>query len=252
MENWAGSASRSYILVHEFGCLFFIKMFAFVVGVACGAKKFLYVTQKVTVACYFWLKCLRLSWVWPAALKSFCILRLKWRFHVILSLGSPAGAKSCSIFVQKQWKSLKMSKDTKNQSLFYGCLVAFGVRIQNRNRHIYIYIYIWYLRVDPKQCFIFLFVVPPLLCNLCTAIFALQFLLWALQKQFRNRCMIYVHLLQNQQSWISCFCIAFHCSEATGATSGLPDNQPYSIEKVPKWPPKCTGWHSWRDTPDLF
>ena len=30
-----------------------------------------------------------------------------------------------------------MSKDTKNQSLFYGCLVAFGVRIQNRNRHIY-------------------------------------------------------------------------------------------------------------------
>ena len=44
--------------------------------------------------------------------------------------------------------------------------------------------------------------------------------------------MIYVHLLQNQQSWISCFCIAFHCSEATGATSGLPDNQPYSFEQI--------------------
>ena len=33
--------------------LFLIKMFAFVVGVACGAKKFLYVTQKVTCSCYF-------------------------------------------------------------------------------------------------------------------------------------------------------------------------------------------------------
>ena len=44
---------------------------------------------------YVLLKCLRLSWVWPAALKSFCILRLKLRFHVIFSLGSPAGAKSC-------------------------------------------------------------------------------------------------------------------------------------------------------------
>ena len=86
--------------------------------------------------------------------------------------------------------------------------------------------------MDPKHCFNFLFVVPPLLCNLCTAIFALQLLLWALQKPFRNRCMIYVHLLQNQQSWISCFCIAFHCSEATGATSGLPDNQPYSFESI--------------------
>ena len=86
-----------------------------------------------------------MSWVWPAALKSFCILRLKWRFHVIFSLGSPAGAKSWSIFVQKQWNPLKMSKYTKNQSLFYGCLVAFGVRIQNRNRHIYIYIVYIYI-----------------------------------------------------------------------------------------------------------
>ena len=77
----------------------------------------------------------------------------------------------------------------------------------------------------------FFVVLQSVLCNLCTAIFALQLLLWALQKPFRNRCMIYVHLLQNQQSWISCFCIAFHCSEATEATSGLPDNQPYSFEK---------------------
>ena len=69
---------------------------------------------------YFLLQCLRLSWVWPAALNSFCILRLKWYVHAIFSLGSPAGAKSCSIFVQKQWKSLKISKYTKNQSLFYG------------------------------------------------------------------------------------------------------------------------------------
>ena len=76
------------------------------------------------------------------------------------------------------------------------------------------------------------FAMQSLLCNLCTAIFAVQFLLWALQKQFRNRCMIYVHLLQNQQSWISCVCIAFHCSEATEATSKLPDDQPYSFEQI--------------------
>ena len=55
----------------------------------------------------------------------------------------------------------------------------------------------------PQTVFKFLFVVPPLLCNLCTAIFALQFLLWALQKPFRNRCTIYVHLLQKQVSCIS-------------------------------------------------
>ena len=73
------------------------------------------------------------------------------------------------------------------------------------------------------------FAMQSLLCNLCTAIFALQLLLWALQKPFRNRCMIYVHLLQNQQSWISCFCIAF---AYLGATSVLPDNQPYSFEKI--------------------
>ena len=76
------------------------------------------------------------------------------------------------------------------------------------------------------------FAMQSLLCNLCTAIFALQPLLCALQKPFRNRCMIYVHLLQNQQSWISCFCIAFHCSEATEATSRLPDTQPYSFQKI--------------------
>ena len=88
------------------------------------------------------------------------------------------------------------------------------------------------MRMDPTKYFDFLFVFHTLLCNLCTAIFALQLLLWALQKPFRNRCMIYVLLLQNQQSWISCFCIAFHCSEATEATLGLPDNQPYSFESI--------------------
>ena len=40
-------------------------------------------------------------------------------------------------------------------------------------------------------------------CNLCSAIFALQFMLWALQKPFRNRCTIYVHLIQKQVSCIS-------------------------------------------------
>ena len=76
------------------------------------------------------------------------------------------------------------------------------------------------------------FAMQSLQCNFCTAIFALQFLLWALQTTNRNRCMKCVHLLLNQQSWISCFCIAFHCSEATEATSGLPDNQPCSFEKI--------------------
>jgi hypothetical protein len=33
--------------------LFLIKMFAFVVGVACGAQKFLYFTSKMTFSCYF-------------------------------------------------------------------------------------------------------------------------------------------------------------------------------------------------------
>ena len=117
----------------------------------CGLRRqtvFVYFTQKVIHSCYLWLTCLRLSWVWPAALKSFCILRLKLRFHVIFSLGSPAEAKSWSIFVQREWKSLNISKYTKNQSLFYGCLVAFGVRIQNRNRHIY---YIWIYNISSPE-----------------------------------------------------------------------------------------------------
>ena len=42
-----------YILVHSFGCLYFIKMFAFVVGVACGAQKFLYFTPKMRFSRYF-------------------------------------------------------------------------------------------------------------------------------------------------------------------------------------------------------
>ena len=61
-----------------------------------------------------------------------------------------------------------------------------------------------------------------LLCNLCTAIFALQLLLCALQKPFRNGCMIYVHLLQNEQSWISCVRIAFHFFSLLLHTSMLP------------------------------
>ena len=69
-----------------------------------------------------------------------------------------------------------------------------------------------------KTCFHFLFGMPPLLCHLCTAIFALQFLLWALQNSFRNRCMIYLHLLQNQQSCISLLFIAFDATDATDAT----------------------------------
>ena len=31
----------------------------------------------INLGAYFLLKCLRLSWVWPAALNSFCMLRLK-------------------------------------------------------------------------------------------------------------------------------------------------------------------------------
>ena len=59
------------------------------------------------------------------------------------------------------------------------------------------------------------FAMQSLPCNRCTAIFALQFLLWALQKTFRNRCMIFLHLLQNHQSWIS---LLFIASDATDAT----------------------------------
>ena len=40
-------------------------------------------------------------------------------------------------------------------------------------------------------------------CNPCNAICALQFMLWALQKPFCNRCTGYVHLLQKQVSCIS-------------------------------------------------
>ena len=50
---------------------------------------------------YSLLKCLRLSWVWPAALKSFCILHKKCHFRLIFSLGSPAGAKSSGILIKK-------------------------------------------------------------------------------------------------------------------------------------------------------
>ena len=68
--------------------------------------------------------------------------------------------------------------------------------------------------------------------------------------------MIFLHLLQNQQSWICllfiasdatdatwqlaysfenigihAFALLFIASDATGATLGLPDNQPYSLSK---------------------
>ena len=39
-------------LVHQFGCLFCIKMFAFVVGVACGAQQFLHFTSKMKFSRY--------------------------------------------------------------------------------------------------------------------------------------------------------------------------------------------------------
>ena len=86
----------------DFFVLLLIKMFVFVVGVACGAKTLMYFAQKVTCSCYLLWKCLRLSWVWPAALKSCCILRLKWRFHVFWLLGRPQGQKVRAFVSQKQ------------------------------------------------------------------------------------------------------------------------------------------------------
>ena len=47
----------------------------------------------INLGAYFLLKCLRLSWVWPAALKSFCMLRLNDVFTLFLVLGRPQGQK---------------------------------------------------------------------------------------------------------------------------------------------------------------
>ena len=155
------------------------------------------------------------------------------------------------------------------------------------------FIHIWYVRVDPAQCFILLFVVSPLLCNLCYATFAVLSLHCNFcSGPFKNHfvasawftCTCYrisklgfhvfallfialrllrlprgylttspIHLKRVVLMLFHCFSLLLHTSGlpidfffflqqntcvlisfyfSAGATSGLPDNQPYALEQI--------------------
>ena len=84
---------------------FFIKMLEFLVGVACGAKQFLYFTSTLTFPRDFWLfvfKMLELSVGVACGANKFLYLMSKMSFSHHFAFGSSAGAKSWGILVQKQ------------------------------------------------------------------------------------------------------------------------------------------------------
>ena len=81
----------------QIGWVFFYKMLEFLVGVACGAKKFLYFTSKVTFSRYFWLfvfKMLEFPVGVACGAKKFLYFTPKVTFSRYFCFWAPAGSKS--------------------------------------------------------------------------------------------------------------------------------------------------------------
>jgi len=79
------------------GGYFLLKMLEFLVGVACGAKKFLYFTSKVTFSRYFWLfvfKMLEFPVGVACGAKKFLYFTPKVTFSRYFCFWAPAGSKS--------------------------------------------------------------------------------------------------------------------------------------------------------------